>query len=246
MKSSISLIDYCTDLCYYISMENVQNFEQNTQNNLSRRLLAAVVGSALLISASCSATESDKPRVQAVAAINEIDGTTSTLSSVDIAENYLQGDGDFTNDAESAIAAKEFADKSDWEYSDDLLSRIDDSELLARTRYSIDKTEARWAKKYAKELLNDESETLQARIDDKILADKTRKAIDKIEANWAASFAESLLWKDSDEMQSRIADKGIAEKSRKTVDEIEKSWAESYESRHKFGEANAMRARIGR
>ena len=181
-------------------MEHAQPQEQRSPNPVTRKLLAAIAGGALLLAAGCSSSETEAtPRPEVSVASEHTTPMPEVTTPV-----VVEGDGDPSNDKDSANMAQYYAENLKMEDSDEMQARIDDPTVAAESRLAVDHEEADWAQYYAENLKMEDSDEMQARIDDPTVAAESRLAVDHEEADWAQYYKDNGRTQDAQAMQDRI------------------------------------------
>ena len=141
-------------------MEHAQPQEQRSPNPVTRKLLAAIAGGALLLAAGCSSSETEAtPRPEVSVASEHTTPMPEVTTPV-----VVEGDGDPSNDKDSANMAQYYAENLKMEDSDEMQARIDDPTVAAESRLAVDHEEADWAQYYKDNGRTQDAQAMQDRI----------------------------------------------------------------------------------
>ena len=142
------------------TMEHAQPQEQRSPNPVTRKLLAAIAGGALLLAAGCSSSETEAtPRPEVSVASEHTTPMPEVTTPV-----VVEGDGDPSNDKDSANMAQYYAENLKMEDSDEMQARIDDPTVAAESRLAVDHEEADWAQYYKDNGRTQDAQAMQDRI----------------------------------------------------------------------------------
>ena len=141
-------------------MEHVQPQEQRLPNPVTRKLLAVVAGGTLLLTAGCSSSETEATPRPEVSVTSEYTAPTSEVTTPVVVE----GDGDPSNDKDSADMAVYYADHLKMDESDKMQARIDDPTIATESRLAVDGEEAEWVQYYKDNGRTQEAQAIQDRI----------------------------------------------------------------------------------
>ena len=137
-----------------------------TDNPVTRKLLVAIAGGAMLLTAGCSSSEtgaSAKPETTVTSEYRTPSSSEATDSNV-TKPVEVEGDGNPANDQESSDMAQYYADNLRMEDSDAMQARIDDPTIAGESRTAVDKEEAEWAQYYADNGRTQEAQDMKARV----------------------------------------------------------------------------------